>query len=448
MGHKESKIFEKVEEAIANQNESNSKSLEKKVQQLWKSLDKKHQDFLGPDEANEFFGKIYDYCKTTLKHEGVVFDPSLSRDDLIASWKKTFDKENTGHISYEQFCLALKAVASACNKELREKEEKELATPTTAPPPKNPASPRGAKPAAPASNLTKSGRVKLTDEVLEEEHKLLEDLAQKDKPKEKKEKKEKKDEEPSIPSTLKKVFAHNENPILMQTFEFKCWSPKHIEHFVTPPWTGQQTEAVLSKLCSFVPLEYPKLGLNVILDGIPGAGLSTIMEKYCGEKEEKNEEHPLAFTECKRDIFNIGLYIPIKIYKYSPRDQPTDPYIKFASGLLAKVDLWIFVFDITQPLNEETLTLISTRIKLVTEFFKQMKLNPAMLFIGSKLDDRDIRDFSWDDGRKLAEKYGAMYTEMSGATGMFVVRGWNTALRAAIGHKEQKSLFNAQTTIV
>jgi len=198
---------------------------------------------------------------------------------------------------------------------------------------------------------------------------------------------------------------------------------------------------LLKKLQAFIPLEYPTLGVNVILDGIPGAGLTTIMEKYCEDKEHTTDDHPLAVAECTRDLYNIGSYIPVRIFKYAPRDKPTEPYISFSSRLLVKVDLWIFVLDITKPLKDDTMALIANRVRLVTDFFKQMKLNPALLFIGAKLDEREIREFSWDDGQKLAEKYGAMYTEMSGATGMFVVRGWNAALRAAIGHKEQKLLF-------
>jgi len=197
----------------------------------------------------------------------------------------------------------------------------------------------------------------------------------------------------------------------------------------------------LTKLKSCVPLEYPKLGVNVILDGIPGAGLSTIMEKYTDSEEKKNDDLPLACAECTRDLYNIGLYIPIKIFKYAPREKPTNPYIKFSSGLLVKVDLWIFVLDVTKPLDDETLSQVATRHKLVGEFFSNMKLTPAFLFVGSKLDERDVREFTWEDGVKLATKHGAMYTEMSGATGMFVVRGWNTALRTAIGHKEKKLLF-------
>jgi len=165
------------------------------------------------------------------------------------------------------------------------------------------------------------------------------------------------------------------------------------------------------------------------------------MEKYCSTKETKTDDHPLSFAECTRDLFNIGCLIPVKIYKYSPRDKPTEPYIKFSSNLLVKMELWVFVLDVTNRLSEETLHLIQARMKILGDFCKQMKLTPAMLIIGSKLDEREIREFSFEDGKKLAEKYGAMYTEMSGATGMFVVRGFNAALRAAIGHKEQKLLF-------
>jgi len=243
------------------------------------------------------------------------------------------------------------------------------------------------------------------------------------------------------PSSLRKVFTPKENPILTRTFEFHFFTPTELSHHVTQSWTGNQSEVNLIKLRQCVPLEYTTLGLNVIVDGIPGAGLTTIMESYCSSKEKQTDEVPLYFTECSRDLFNIGAMIPIKFYKYSPREKPTDPYIKFTSGLLVKVDLWIFVLDITKPLNEALHHLIQTRIKLVMDFFKQMKLNPAMLFIGSKLDDREIREFGFEDGKKLAEKYGAMYTEASGATGMFVVRALNAALRAAIGNREQKLLF-------
>jgi len=280
---------------------------------------------------------------------------------------------------------------------------------------------------------------------LEQEHQLLEEVQlQKDHKKDKKEKEKKKDkdeEEVSTPNTLRRVFGQNENPILTQTFEFRFFSPKEIEHNITPSWSGQQTDALLSRLKAFVPLEYPTLGVNVILDGITGSGLSTLMEKYCETKEHTTDDHPLAMAECTRDLYNIGSYIPVRIFKYAPRDKPTEPYISFSSRLLVKVDLWIFVLDITKPLKDDIQALIANRVRLVTDFFKQMKLNSALLFIGAKLDEREIREFSWDDGQKLAEKYGAMYTEMSGATGMFVVRGWNAALRAAIGHKEQKLLF-------
>jgi len=235
MGHKESKIFEKVEDAIANQNESNSKSLEKRVLHLWKTLDIHHQGFLGPEEANvcttpserhlheqEFFGKIYDYCKTTLKHEGIVFDPSLSREELIDSWKKKFDTTKSGTISYDGFCLALKAVASACNKELREKEEREVAEKLH---------PHGTTAQTPNKNA-ETAKVpethsKSVQHLLDEEHKLLEEVQhQKEKPHKKDKKKKEEEEEVTTPNTLRRVFGHNENPILTQTFEFKFWTPK------------------------------------------------------------------------------------------------------------------------------------------------------------------------------------------------------------------------------
>jgi len=100
-----------------------------------------------------------------------------------------------------------------------------------------------------------------------------------------------------------------------------------------------------------------------------------------------------------------------------------------------------FVLDVTKKLNDDLHHLIQARLKLVQEFSKQRKLNPALLFIGCKLDEREIREFSYADGKHLAEKHGAMYTEMSGATGLFVVRGLNNALRAAIGNREQRLLF-------
>lgn len=425
MGHKESKIFRQVEEAIANQNESNTKSIEKKVNQLWKSLDKQHHGYLDSEEALEFFNQIYDFCKSTLKHEGIVFDPNLTKDELISDWVNTFQSKD-GTICYDGFCLALKAVASACFKELRQKEEKDLA--------------EAKSPVVPHSNTTHVHHQtsKAVAEVLEEEHKLLSTLQTKEKKEEKKEKKEEKKEKVSqTPSSLRRVFSAKENPILHRTFEYHFYTPKEVEH-VTAAWTGHQGEANLMKLRQCIPLEYTNLGLNVIVDGIPGAGLSTIMENYCSSKEMKTDDHPLSFTECSRDLFNIGASIPIKFYKYSPRGNPTDPYIKFTSGLLVKVDLWMFVLDITKPLDATFHLLITNRIRLVTDFFKQMKLKPALLFIGSKLDEREIREYSYEDGKKLGEKYGAMYTEMSGATGMFVVRGLNAALRAAIGQKEQR----------
>jgi len=228
---------------------------------------------------------------------------------------------------------------------------------------------------------------------------------------------------------------------LTRTFEFHHYIPSELDHHLTEPWAGIQGEQVFVKLRQYIPLEYTNLGLNVIVDGVPGAGLTTIMESYCGTKELKHDNTPLLFAECQRDLYNIGLMLPIKFYKYSPRDKPSDPYIKFSSGLLVKVDLWVFVLDITSKLDAALNQLIQTRLRLVGDFFKQMKLNPALMFVGSKLDDREIRDYTFADGQKLAEKHGAMYTEMSGATGMFVVRGFNAALRAAIGRREQKLLF-------
>jgi len=422
MGHKESKIFRQVEESIANQNESNTKSIDKKVNQLWKSLDKHHQGYLDEKEALEFFNQIYDFCKSTLKTEGIVFDPSLAKDELIQSWMSAFQSTD-GRISYDGFCLALKAVASACYKDLREREEKGLSETN--------------KPITTTETHTEA-QSKAVAEVLEEEQKLLTSLQLKEK---KEDKKDKAKHTQTTPSSLRRVFTPKENPILTRTFEFHFFTPTELSHHVTHSWTGNQSETNLIKLRHCISLEYTNLGLNVIVDGIPGAGLSSIMESYCDSKEKMTEDLPLFYTECSRDLYNIGAMIPIKFYKYSPREKPTDPYIKFTSGLLVKVDLWIFVLDITKPLNEAAVHLIQTRIKLVTDFFKQMKLNPAFLFIGSKLDDREIREYSFEDGKKLAEKYNAMYTEMSGGKSMFVVRGLNTALRAAIGNREQKLLF-------
>jgi len=266
-------------------------------------------------------------------------------------------------------------------------------------------------------------------------------LAEKRKRKTKKKKKEKEKEDIQLSSSLQHIFTPKDNPILTRTFEFHHFIPSELEHNVTEPWTGAQAESNLMKLRQFIPLEYTNLGLNVIVDGAPGAGLSTLMETYSGTTELKVDSNsPLLFAECQRDLYNIGLLIPIKLYKYSPRDKPTDPYIKFTSGLLVKVDLWVFVLDITRTLDSVH-TVIQTRLRLVGDYFKQIKINPALMFVGSKLDDREIREFSFEDGQKLAEKYGAMYTEMSPAHGMFVVRGFNSALRVAIGRREQKLLF-------
>jgi len=212
MGHKESKIFEKVEEGIANQNESNSKSLEKKVLQLWKSL-AKNQDYLEQEQVEEFFSKVYDYCKTILKHEGIIFDPSLSREDLIESWRNSFGAtdQKEGRITFEGFCLALKAVASACNKDLREREIKEIERPVVTDSVKT-------------DTVTKSA----VEEVHEAEQKLLSELhTTKEKMKEKEKEKEKeKKAEHMTPNSLRKVFGHNENPILNQTFIFQFFFSK------------------------------------------------------------------------------------------------------------------------------------------------------------------------------------------------------------------------------
>jgi len=401
---------------------------------LWKSLDKNHQGYLDTKQAEEFFGTVHDYCRTTLKTEGIVFDPSLTREDVIASWISAFDTNKEDKISYEGFCLALKAVASACNPELREREEKELEK-------QHYIATASAESADAQVKHDKEKHSKDLEKVMKEEEDFLREVHSKDKEKEKEKDKEKEkiQKETLTPSSLRRVFAQNENPILTQTFEFHFWMPKEIEHHFSPAWQGAQTDLLRVRSC--IPYEYSNLGLNVIVDGLPGAGLSTIMEKYCSTKETITDDHPLSCAECTRDLYNIGVLIPIKLYKYDPRAKPTDPYIKFSSGLLVKVDLWVFALDITKPLTEDLHHLVGNRIKLVTDFFKQMKLNPALLFIGSKLDDREIREFSYEEGRKWAERYGAMYTEMSGATGMFVVRGFNSALRAAVGHKEQRQLF-------
>jgi len=59
----------------------------------------------------------------------------------------------------------------------------------------------------------------------------------------------------------------------------------------------------------------------------------------------------------------------------------------------------------------------------------------VVIVVGNNLEEKH------DEGTKkavlgLAEKYGAIYTEMSGKTGLFVSKGFNKALRIAVGHRQ------------
>jgi len=106
MGHKESKLFQELA------NVGDDETFESKANKLWTLVDVDGSNNLESEEANNFFGMIYDFLSKKNTDFLDQYCKNMSRDDCIEFWFEFFDTDGNKIISKKEFMDTLNLIAN------------------------------------------------------------------------------------------------------------------------------------------------------------------------------------------------------------------------------------------------------------------------------------------------------------------------------------------------
>jgi len=215
------------------------------------------------------------------------------------------------------------------------------------------------------------------------------------------------------------------NPILLETFTHEFVIPNSLKKY--EPQVKDHVDSVP------VPIELTGLGVELVVQGIAGSDVKGIVTRYAG-----GEIQPNHWAKSLRDIFQKHVAIPLKVYAHPGHEGEVVSYLPFSAGVPFQFHLVCFVYDLTIPITDKIKEEFISEINLLNKYMGESFGNlphAVVIVVGNNLEEKH------DEGTKkavmgLAEKYGAIYTEMSGKTGLFVSKGLNKALRIAVGHRQ------------
>ncbi|CAK8695500.1 unnamed protein product [Clavelina lepadiformis] len=145
---------------------------------------------------------------------------------------------------------------------------------------------------------------------------------------------------------------------------------------------------------------------KIIVVGETGSGKSQLVSRFARNSFDENSRSTVVMEHTRKIVHSKR--VCAQIWDMGGRDMyraTTECYIKHAHGA-------IVVYDVTDKRSLEHATLRLQNLKTSTQ-----GENPVMMLIGSKSDLSEKREVSFQRGQKLAEEYGALFSEVSAGGG-------------------------------
>jgi len=145
----------------------------------------------------------------------------------------------------------------------------------------------------------------------------------------------------------------------------------------------------------------------MVLFGMEHVGKTSLVDRYVNDKFEESYISTLGYNVFEKILETEDLNITLMIYDIGGQERFRDLRKKYAEG----ADIAFIVYDITK---KESLDMIPEWQKDLVEFTD----NVSFIIIGNKKDLEDIREVSFEDGKKVSTELGALdFFETSAKSG-------------------------------
>jgi len=156
--------------------------------------------------------------------------------------------------------------------------------------------------------------------------------------------------------------------LFLETFTHEFVVPSSLKS----PWS-------FPKRCSFT--SRVGLGVEIVVQGIAGSDIKTIITQYAGEIQPNN------WAKTVRDVFQQHAPLPLKVFAHPGHDG--SHYLSFAAGTPFQFHLVSLVCDLTIPFSDKIKEELISEINLLNKYIADSygtSLPHAVLVVGTNLE--------------------------------------------------------------